>query len=184
MRNQINTNPQNWIKDWFNKTPCTLIMTFFSRGNNIRLTCEKQFKIEPWVSKIRMLRNLKIDEMFKDFEFILLSISFFILNVIFAQNISEDHSHHVKKNIQWSICVKMFALWDWPHVRCRVFDHNISAGTHMFVHKCSLWYQLMKAPPDICVGTNQSIDSEHSCYGTGSNITTCQSEAIFSLKWR
>ena len=47
----------------------------------------------------------------------------------------------------------MFALWDWPHVRCRVFDHNISAGTHMFVHKCSLCYQLMKAPPDICVGT-------------------------------
>ena len=47
----------------------------------------------------------------------------------------------------------MFALWDWPHVRCRVFDHNIGAGTHMFVHKCSLWYQLMKAPPDICVGT-------------------------------
>ena len=97
MRNQINTNPQNWIKDWFNKTPCTLIMTFFSRGNNIRLTCKKQFKIEPWVSKIRMLRNLKIDEMFKDFEFILLSISFFILNVIFAQNISGDHSHHVRK---------------------------------------------------------------------------------------
>ena len=97
MRNQINTNPQNWIKDWFNKTPCTLIMTFFSRGNNIRLTCKKQFKIEPWVSKIRMLRNLKIDEMFKDFEFILLSISFFILNMIFAQNISEDHSHHVRK---------------------------------------------------------------------------------------
>ena len=53
-----------------------------------------------------MLRNLKIDEMFKDFEFILLSISsisFFILNMIFAQNISEDHSHHVRTSSQSSV---------------------------------------------------------------------------------